>query len=365
VLGTGAIAQQQVADSQRADLRRVVVAEEDVELDIRLVDDERDDEEAVREPRRTKVRVRDGDERRAERVKVRLASPEERGYWLGLQFEPVSEALRSQLKLEANQGLVVTELYPDTPAVKAGLAKHDVVVKVDDTAASDINTINQAVQATKGEKEITLSVYRGGKLETIKVTPAKRPGEDAFALRLAHDPADGDVLMRWLPRGVDPEHSARIEFLNPGVMVDKGGSFKVQSLPKGLSISISKSGDEPAKISVAKGEEKWDVTEKELDKLPAEVREHVERMLRPGPWETRLAHVRPHVEFVPRGIVTVTPPQGEPGKAVPPPVVAPLPPIPAPGADVHRRLDEVNERLEQLQKALEALTKQQAEQAKQ
>ena len=49
-----------------------------------------------------------------------------------------------------------------------------------------------------------------------------------------------------------------------------------------MSIVISKEGDQPAKIVVKRGDEKWEVTEKELDKLPADVRPHVEHMFGHG-----------------------------------------------------------------------------------
>ena len=53
-------------------------------------------------------------------------------------------------------------------------------------------------------------------------------------------------------------------------------------LPGDMNINITKAGNEPAKIVVNRGNEKWEVTEKELDKLPADVRPYVEQMLGRG-----------------------------------------------------------------------------------
>jgi hypothetical protein len=50
-----------------------------------------------------------------------------------------------------------------------------------------------------------------------------------------------------------------------------------------MSVVISKEGDQPAKIVVKRGDDKWELTEKELNKLPADIRPHVERMLGRGP----------------------------------------------------------------------------------
>jgi membrane-associated protease RseP (regulator of RpoE activity) len=368
VLGTGALAQQ----AAPAQPRKVVVENEDREVHLFLVEGE--DAPGAPQTRRIekfKVRsTRDGETRDGE-TRDGETRDGETGYWIGLQLDPPSDALRSQLGIAAEQGLVVTELFPDTPAVKAGFAKHDVIVKLGDEPSSSIEKFNEIVQGTKGEKELAVTVIRGGKQEVIKVTPAKRPGENAFTLRVAPQPGEQDLLLEWMPKGLDPEHPMRVEFFNPGLVVGKPGDAKVGDLPKNMSISISKAGDAPAKISVSKDEEKWEITEKELDKLPPEVREHVERMLRPGPWEARALHVRPRIEFAPHRIVTPYPPAAAGAAKVVPPAVAPpvaippVPAIPAAPSDVDKRLDEVNARLEQLQKALEALTRQHEEQAKQ
>lgn len=348
VLGAGALAQQQPSDEPRsADVDAAVR-----HLEVLAVEDEAPPEE--------------GKTRKVEKFNIRLAGPAD-GYWIGMQLDPASDALRSQLKIEGERGLVVTELFPDTPAVKSGFAKHDVIVKVDDQPATDVEAFNKIVQETKGEKELTVTVYRGGEPHTIKVTPAKRPGDQQFNIRVGAAPGQGDAedaLIPWMPQGIDLEHPMRVEFYNPGLVVGRSAEWKLGDLPKNLSISISKSGEQAAKIVVSKDGEKWEVTEKELEKLPPEIRGHVERSLRPGPWEARMTHVRPHIEFVRPGVAMPRPtPPSVPGVAAPSPVVPPQA-LPAPAAgNVDRRLEEVNDRLERLQKAVDALIEQRAKEA--
>jgi len=50
-------------------------------------------------------------------------------------------------------------------------------------------------------------------------------------------------------------------------------------LPSDLTVTITKEGDKPAQVTVQRKDEQWEVTEDELDELPADVRPHVERML--------------------------------------------------------------------------------------
>jgi membrane-associated protease RseP (regulator of RpoE activity) len=300
--------------------------------------------------------------RPVERLNVHFANQEELGYWVGLQLDPVPDVLRSQMQLAEDEGLIVTELFPDTPAVKVKFEKHDVIVQVDGKPVKDVDAFNKLVQETKGEKELAISLFRHGVHQVIKVTPAKRPGERTFALAVEPNDVQNDVLLQFVPKGIDPGHPMRVEFFNPGVVVGNEFALEFGDLPKNLSIAISKAGDAPAKISVSRDEQKWEVTDKELDKLPEDIREHVKRMLRPGRGAPRTTHVRPHIEFVRPGVVVpravpALPPVG----VAPPAAVAPVPV--APGGDVDKRLEVMNQQLEQLQKALNALIEQQGKNA--
>ncbi|MEX2189041.1 MAG: PDZ domain-containing protein [Pirellulales bacterium] len=343
VLGVGAAAQAQ----DRTIEARIVEADAPVGAAVDLVLDGGDDKAAPAE---------EGDINQERHFNIRVAPPADAGYWIGMQLEPPSGALRSQLGVAENQGLVIAELFPDTPAVKAGFAKHDLLLKVGDDAVSDVEAFNKQVQESKGEKELALTLMRGGKQLEIHVTPAKRPSENSFSIQLTPGADQEDVLQYWIPKGLDlNEGPVHVELFHPGVIVEREiQASEVDNLPKDVSISISKSGDKPAEISVKKGHIKWDVTEKELDKLPADVRPHVERMLGRG---TRRTDAR--VRMLPRTLnpppMIVTPYRPAPSSPVLPPAVAPQA-IPA-SPDIQHQLDEVNKRLEDLQKALDSLVK--------
>src|SRR5215212_7496285 len=60
------------------------------------------------------------------------------------------------------------------------------------------------------------------------------------------------------------------------------GALKFGELPADINISVQKSGKEPARIVVKKGDQTWEVAEDKLTELPGEVREVVERFLAGG-----------------------------------------------------------------------------------
>jgi hypothetical protein len=93
--------------------------------------------------------------------------------WLGISTREASEDLTSQLDLEAGVGLVVTYVGPDSPAEKAGLKKHDVLVRFGDQALVHPAQLRKLVRVHKQGDEIQLVFYRNGKQKKASVTLGK------------------------------------------------------------------------------------------------------------------------------------------------------------------------------------------------
>lgn len=99
---------------------------------------------------------------------------------LGIQVEPVPAALASHLQLKENSGLIVTEVVKDSPADKAGVKPHDIILEMDGKpVGADVEAFRKAVRELKGEAKITLKVLREGKPVELRdvVVPPGRPEE--------------------------------------------------------------------------------------------------------------------------------------------------------------------------------------------
>jgi hypothetical protein len=213
-------------------------------------------------------------------------------YWIGLECVPVEPALRSQLGLAEHQGVMVASVMPESPAAKAGIKPYDVLVKAGDKPLRDVKILVEAVERSK-DKPLSLELFRGGKSEKVAVTPAKRPGENPFAKRPGENPlgeaggpppagSDWEQMRKWIEKmrpGIEGQPPMRFHFFQPGLILPPAPTPGAESLPENLSITITRSGKQPAKITVNRGKDHWELTEKELDKLPADVRPHVERLL--------------------------------------------------------------------------------------
>lgn len=96
-------------------------------------------------------------------------------YRIGVSVAPASGVLRAQLKLPKDQGLVITGFVPekDSPAEKAGLKLHDVLLSAEENPLKSVGDLSKAVQDSKG-KPVKLDFVREGKRLSISVTPEKK-----------------------------------------------------------------------------------------------------------------------------------------------------------------------------------------------
>jgi membrane-associated protease RseP (regulator of RpoE activity) len=278
-------------------------------------------------------------------------------YWLGVQCSPVPPALRSHVTLPEKQGLLVIAVSKDSPAAKAGLAQYDILLRVGDKPVDEPRDLVSLVEAAK-EAKMKIDVIRGGKPKTIEVAPAKRPVEaTASAGHLeVQVPEQGDwnTVEKWLEGTAQGQGAPRGPFqfrvFGPGAIVPKEG-WAPKPLPPNTNINIMKENDQPAKITVKSGDKKWDVTEKELDKLPADIRPHVEQMLGHGVFGIiGAATVPPGMSGGLSGSGTMQlPPMTPPGMMQGQPFPGNMP------QSMEKRLDEMNRRMDQLFKMMEEL----------
>jgi hypothetical protein len=88
---------------------------------------------------------------------------------LGVMLAPLSEALAEQLGLDAGRGALVEDVEVGSPAEKAGLKKHDVLLKVDGKDVAGADSVRPVVQEALKKKEFDVELLRHGKKQTIKV----------------------------------------------------------------------------------------------------------------------------------------------------------------------------------------------------
>jgi hypothetical protein len=99
---------------------------------------------------------------------------------LGIAPSRPSPALVDQLDLPEGQGLVIEDVRPDTPAAKAGLKVHDIILEFNGKPVpNDPRRLIQMIDEVKADTPVDAVVIRKGKKETIKgisMPEVRRPG---------------------------------------------------------------------------------------------------------------------------------------------------------------------------------------------
>jgi serine protease Do len=86
----------------------------------------------------------------------------EKGALKGLSVQALTPELRQQLQTpEGTQGVVITEVDPDSAASSAGLQQGDIVVQVDRKPVNSVSEFNSAVKAGASRESTLLLVKRG------------------------------------------------------------------------------------------------------------------------------------------------------------------------------------------------------------
>jgi len=97
------------------------------------------------------------------------------GFRIGVQLAPVPPALRAQLGLKKEQGLMVGSVIPKSPAAdRSTLKPFDILIAVNGRPLANHEGFSKAVQvAGKQKKPLELTIIRGGKTSIVEIIPAK------------------------------------------------------------------------------------------------------------------------------------------------------------------------------------------------
>ena len=111
---------------------------------------------------------------------------------LGVYIERIDDALRKGLELsDEQQGILVSEVIPNTPAAEAGFQKYDVIIVINGQPVTQVQSFRNQVALTPPGEKVSIQVLRKGKpitltplLREANAAAAEGPGNQALAERL-------------------------------------------------------------------------------------------------------------------------------------------------------------------------------------
>ena len=189
-------------------------------------------------------------------------------YWIGIQCQRATPALRHQLGLSPKQGIVVNEVSKSSPS--DGLLKqHDVLVEVNKKSIQAPRDLYPVIEKQPNSLEFRL--VRRGRPLTITVKPEKRPKPKPIRIEVDHKLLTAFEMHQFeAPEYYDDFRLTY--YLNRDA----------PDLPKDVTIAIEKSQKTPLRIRVKRKDESWNVTFAEISKLPRDLWPHVKSMFYNG-----------------------------------------------------------------------------------
>src|SRR5437870_7676368 len=92
------------------------------------------------------------------------STADDKGTFLGVLFCPIPDALLDHLpQLPREGGVLVTHVLPKSPADKAGMRRHDILLRYDDEKIRSGDHLARLIRAGKNEQEVSLLLLRVGR----------------------------------------------------------------------------------------------------------------------------------------------------------------------------------------------------------
>ncbi len=93
--------------------------------------------------------------------------------WVGLKVQSLTLLLAQSLNLNQAKGVIVTEVYPDSPAEKKGLKRGDVITSVNKKMIKDIFDWEDLSTYSKPGEKMDILYLREGEKRRIQIFPEK------------------------------------------------------------------------------------------------------------------------------------------------------------------------------------------------
>lgn len=216
-------------------------------------------------------------------IEFKSLSPQEKCTYLGVVASAAPAALRQQLKLPAEVGLVVESVNPTGPAAAAGLKPSDVLHKLDDQLLINSEQLQALVRSCKAGDSVKLSLFR--QAQPVELT-AKLTEQAVFDRPVAPFGHNGpqDVLVWRAPNGLAAGDAGplRIALQAPGMQETTEWSDDQHTLRLQREDGVTKSLEVTDKAGnpLLKGPVQ---TPEQRAALPADIRQKLEKAEQAAP----------------------------------------------------------------------------------
>jgi len=100
--------------------------------------------------------------------------------WLGVEAQTLTPELSAAYGLPVNTGILVSNIYPDSPAAKAGIKRGDVILHINKNKTNDGQSVMAYVATLTPGAKVTMLVLDKNKKSKVTMVVAERPEANPF-----------------------------------------------------------------------------------------------------------------------------------------------------------------------------------------
>jgi serine protease Do len=161
--------------------------------------------------------------------------------WLGVSIQPLDENIGDYYGLKDLGGVLVTQVFPEDPAAKAGIEAKDIIVKVNGRTVENPRELSRLIAEAGVGEIVEIVVLREGKEKTYNVKLAKRKDTNLASGEGKHQQSDelGIRVSSLTPErarqfGMKDTEGVVVVGVKPGSKAEKAG-VKVGDLIKEIN----------------------------------------------------------------------------------------------------------------------------------
>jgi S1-C subfamily serine protease len=145
-------------------------------------------------------------------VRELLRAGEVRFPWIGVEVQEITPELETFFSLQkGGRGVLVSDVMEESPALRAGLKRGDVLLKIEDTDLESTEDYRQVLSEFTPSDPLKVIISRKGKRKNLVVQPATFPLEQAIGLAFIRLGIKVDEMDRATKRRYGQEGGVLIE----------------------------------------------------------------------------------------------------------------------------------------------------------